>query len=179
MQLTNFIMNLNDLYKPPLTQAQQKHYSEYLMKYTDNQLDELWEATKETHCKISVPTIGELKKYSKDVTPLKVVNPAQLELEERNRLTEQDIFSTPLGKLSLEKGFSASYYIHCKEKGIPDQGDYTLMEFQRGQYAAETAYEECKQMAQEDGSLNVAPALLRFRETQLQRNKELEMKYGY
>lgn len=179
MQATDFILEIDDLYNPALRQAQHKSYLEFLFKFADAQLDELWEATKVSHCLARPPTIGELNKYSKEVTPLQVVNTEQAEWEQRARLKPDEIFATEIGQLSLKQGFSASYYIHCKEKGIPeDQGDNTLMEFQRGKYAAESAYDECKQMAKEGEALNIAPALLRLRRSQLERNRAWESKYS-
>jgi hypothetical protein len=139
-------MNLNDLYKPALKQEQQPFYSEFLAKLTDNQLDELWDITMESHMRMSPPTIGELKKYSKDVKPVKVVTDAMLEQEQIKNLTDEQIFQTPLGRLSLAQGWADSYRVYCKSRGIPLQGDDMLLEFQKGKHKAEEA---CKELVEE------------------------------
>lgn len=167
-------MNLNDLYKPALKQEQQPFYSEFLAKLTDNQLDELWDITMESHMRMSPPTIGELKKYSKDVRPVKVVTDAMLEQEEINNLTDEQIFQTPLGRLSLAQGWADSYRIYCKAKGIPSQGDDMLLEFQKGKHRAEEAYKRVLEEA--DPFSN---CLITLRKSMIAKNDMWRQEFNY
>ena len=59
-----------------------------------------------------------------------------------SNLTDEQIFQTPLGRLSLAQGWADSYRTYCKAKGIPSQGDDMLLEFQKGKHRAEQAYKE-------------------------------------
>lgn len=133
MQTNQLITNLSDLYKPALNVGQIQFYSKFLYKFTDNQLDELWDITMETHCRTSPPTIGELKKYANGVTKVKVV------VEKTELLTDEDIFSTRLGGFSLQQGWSHSYSVICQEEGIPPQDDETILEFQKAAHRASQA----------------------------------------
>jgi len=179
MRISDFIANMNDLYKPALNHGQMPFYSKFLEAYTDNQLEELWTATMEAHIATSQPSIGKLKEYSKTVTKVRVITIEEVEATERKNLTHEQIFSTYLGQLSLTQGFAASYYIHCKDKGVPEQNDMVLMQFQKGQHNAVVAQKECEAMLSHAGLLNAAPSLLNLRKSQIDRNQQLVEKYGY
>ena len=179
MRISDFIANMNDLYKPALNHGQMPFYSKFLEAYTDSQLEELWTATMEAHIATSQPSIGKLKEYSKTVTKVRVITIEEAEATRRKNLTHEQIFSTYIGKLSLTQGFSASYYIHCKDKGVPEQDDVVLMQFQKGQHNAVVAQRECEEMLSHAGLLNGAAGLLNFRQSQLERNQQLFEKYGY
>lgn len=172
MQSYQFIKNLNDLYKPPLNQGQQPFYGQFLGDYSDNQLDELWDIVMDGHCRTSPPTIGELKKFAKEVTPIKIVNSEQQEAIKS--LTEEDIFSTRLGRFSLKQGWASSYLITCQESGVPLQGDDVLLKFQQGKSDADTEafYLEGKEDL-------FARAWLRLRKSMNEKNKYWKDKYQH
>ena len=73
MEVRDFIANIKELYKPALNDGQVPFYAKFLDRYVEHQLDELWEATVETHVATSPPSIGKLKEYAKDVTKLRVI----------------------------------------------------------------------------------------------------------
>lgn len=131
MQTAQFIMNLCYLYKPELKKEQQVFYSDFLQSFTENQLDELWTTTMESHLLSSAPSIGRLKEYAKNITKVRVVSLADQKREAIKRLTDEQIFSSELGRLSLKQDWSDSYYAYCKESGIPEQGDKMLLWFQK------------------------------------------------
>ena len=170
MQSYQLIKNLKDLYRPPLTESQEGFYMEFLSSYTDNQLDELWQVTMESHTYASTPTIGKLKEYAKQVTKLVVINTAE---EARKRLTDEDIFATHLGQLSLKQGWADSYRIVCRETGIPEQGDDVLLKFQQGQQNARDAEREL-------GSMKglFAKTLWNMRRAMVEKNLELREKHA-
>jgi hypothetical protein len=142
MQAIELVRNLNQLYKPALNEKQEGFYLEFLMRYTEDQLDELWFAAMHTHTVSAPPTIGRLKEYAKQVTPVRIISHEEIERDAVKRLTNEEIFATSLGKLSLVQGWADSYRMECKETGIPEQGDETLIKFQRGQSDANNAARE-------------------------------------
>ena len=139
MEVRDFIANINDLYKPALNDGQMPFYSNFLAVYTDNQLEELWVCTMETHYATSAPSIGKLKEYAKTITKVRVVSQDDIEKDRIKKLTDEDIFSTELGRLSLAQGWADSYHVICKETGIPEQSDKIIIWFQRGKMDAENA----------------------------------------
>jgi len=139
MQSYQFIKNINDLYKPALNPAQQPFYADFLDKYTDNQLDELWSYAMNNHCRTSPPTIGELGKFAQNVTPTRNISPELQKKIEIQNLTEEDIFSTQLGRQALREGWACSYLVTCQEKGIISQTEEVATWFQKKSHAAEKA----------------------------------------
>lgn len=176
MQVAEFIMNINDLYKPPLNQGQQKFYNQFLNRFTGNQLDELWELTMEKHLNTSAPTIGRLKEYSKEVTPVRVVNSEEQKKLDLKNLTDEEIFSTELGRLSLKQGWGDSYRITCRERGIPqqDDDDKILLWFQKTQHNANMAVYDLR------GKNDVfSKALMNFKNSMDEKNEGLKQEYAH
>lgn len=136
MQVIELMGRIGELYGK-ISNSRNKYYMDFLQKFTDSQLDELWAETMHSHQKNTPPTIGELNRYSKCVTPVKVVN-------DDIRLSLDTIFNSELGQLSLEQGWSDSYRIYCQENGLPDQSDDTILMFQRSQEKAEVAMNSIK-----------------------------------
>ena len=167
-------MNLNDLYKPHLNHGQQTFYKQFLDRYTDMQIDELWDITVEGHCRTSPPTIGELKKFAREVTPIKIVNSEQQQQLDIKRLTEEVIFSTRLGKLSLKQGWAHSYLVTCRESGIPSQDDDVLLKFQQGQHDADMSVYNIQ-----NNKDVFSRTLVRFRNTMRQKNKEMKAEFAH
>jgi hypothetical protein len=174
MRIDQFLMNLNDLYKPCLKQEQQPFYSEFLFKFTENQLEELWGVVMESHMRMSPPTIGELKKFSKDIKLVKVVSDYDIKQQQIKQLTDEEIFNSEMGQLGLKEGWADTYRIYCKESGIPSY-DYGLhLEFQKGQEAAKSAYQEMKE------DIDVfSVALKGLRHSMLRKNKDWQEKYNH
>ena len=170
MQTAELISNINDLYKPPLNQGQQGFYRQFLHRYTVNQLDELWSLTMESHCRMSAPTIGELKKYGKDVTRVKVVRAAN----EKDKITDEEVFATKLGQQSLRQGWANSYLLACREDKIPPQTDETVLKFQLGQH---NAREAVRKLEEEDRT-PYTKAYLSFWRVMKERNEELRERFG-
>jgi len=85
MRITDFIANINDLYKPALNHGQMPFYSKFLAGYTDNQLDELWVSTMETHFATSAPSIGKLKEYAKTISKVRVVSQDDIEKKQNQK----------------------------------------------------------------------------------------------
>jgi hypothetical protein len=172
MQITEFIMNINDLYKPALNVNQIKFYSQFLSSFTDKQLDELWSVTMESHTTSSPPAIGRLKEYTKQISSPKVINAEDAQERANRFLKDAEIFNTDLGRLSLRQGWADSYRVHCREKGIPSQGDDVLLEFQRGQQDANDAA-----FAIRNNRDPFSKALISFREDMVSKNEALKWKY--
>lgn len=172
MQTAQFIMNLCDLYKPALKHEQQVFYSDFLQNFTENQLDELWTATMESHLLSSAPSIGRLKEYGKNITKVRVVSKEDQRKEAINRLTDEQIFSSELGRLSLKQDWADSYYAYCKESGIPEQSDKMLLWFQKTANIA-------KQAADTLDPKNMFDAvLLKLRVTRQKNNQYWEEKFA-
>jgi len=168
MHLTELITNIVDLYKPALNTAQIKFYAQFLSRYTDSQLDELWDLTTEKHLTNSPPSIGRLKEYAKDVTPLKVVH------KEADILGSEEIFSTRLGKLSLLQGWSGSYLEVCSRDKIPEQTDDVLLEFQKAQHKADSYANELR-----DSKSPFDMSLVSLWDGMIARNKKLQEEYQH
>ena len=104
--------------------------------------------------------------------------PLDVELAEteqaNHNLTEQEIFSTRLGKLSLKQGWANSYLLVCQRNGIPSQDDDVLLKFQQGQSDADTEafYLEGK----ED---EFSRTWLKLRKTMNEKNNYWKGKYGH
>lgn len=137
MEKFKFIMNLRELYKPALNDGQIPFYTDFLSQFSEEALDSLWNITIGDHCKNSPPSLGELTKYSKGIKH------SVTELYEFTKpdISEDEVFKTRLGRISLEQGWSNSYYLHCDEHGIPEQSDEMILKFQKDQQAAKTAHE--------------------------------------
>ena len=174
MQSYQFITNINDLYKPPLNAGQQRFYQQFLQGYTDNQLDELWEVAMESHLHASPPSIGKLKEYAKSITAVKIVSQEDIEDQERRNLTDEDIFSTRLGRLSLKQGWADSYRIICRRRGIPEQTDSEILIFQKAQHEADKSIADLK--VREDV---FSTALVKFRESMKSKNESLKNQYTH
>lgn len=166
MQLAELILNLNELYKPPLNASQQTFYRKFLDKFTENQLEELWEITMETHMRMSPPTIGELNKYAKGVTKVKVVSQEYIEMIQRRKLSDEEIFSTRIGKLSLAQGWANSYHDRCINKGIPEQTDKVILDFQQAQHRAELGHKDVK-----ENYYPFSRDMISLRETMIEKNQ--------
>lgn len=170
MHTRTLIANLRDLYKPTLNDAQVRFYAVFLERYTANQLGELWNIVVDNHLRTSPPSIGELKKYANDVSKLKIVNTK----DEKAELTEEEVFATELGKLSIAQGWSRSYLLHCRESDIPKQTDEVLMGFQKAKMDAESAAEGIK-----DNPDPISKALFSMWRTMIAKSKELEQKFKH
>lgn len=125
MRIFDFMRNINTLYKPAINQQQEAFYFDFLKRFSEPQLEELWTFIMQGHCRTSPPTIGEIKKYSNDVTPLKVISNGE------DRLTEEYILSTELGRLALTQGWASSYLVDCQRDGVPEQVDSIVYKYQK------------------------------------------------
>jgi hypothetical protein len=171
MQIAEFLVNINDLYRPQLTSAQQEFYRDFLKNFTDHQLGELWTKTAETHQHTSPPSIGKLKDYSAGVSKLKVVSDQQNQGLER--LTELEILNTPLGRLALKEGWADSYIRSCKANGIPDQGFNKHLEYQTLKHKAEEAFKTLNP----DSILD--KPLINLYNSMRKKNEDLKNKYAH
>lgn len=170
MLTIELIQNINTLFKPKLMMQQERFYLEFLSRYTNNQLEELWNVTIESHLRTSPPTIGELKKYAKDLAPLIIINHEDIQ----KKLTDEEIFSTDLGRLSLQQGWARTYLMRCREKGIPDQSDKTLLAFQVMYQGGSDAALSIK-----DDTHSGSQSLMRLWQTMIQANLDLKEKYRH
>ena len=167
MYTSELIANIQSLYKPKLNDDQIDFYMEYLEKFTFDQKKELWTLITENHCRMSPPTIGELQKYSVDVTPVKVVS------NQFERPSLETIFNSELGQISLNQGWSDSYRIYCEENGLPDQKDDDfILRMQRSQENATIAINSIK-----DSCNPYDKILLDMWNTRNKKNKMQKQKY--
>lgn len=168
MQAFELTRNLNNLYKPGLNQKQEDFYLEFLNKFSPKQMDELWSITMQSHCRTSPPTIGELKKYSADVSKVRVLFKAE------ETLTDEQIFSSNLGKLSLKQGWGSSYLAECKKHGIGPQTDSEILRFQKAAHEAENLV---KSLSGKKDHFSLA--LIKLRDSMRKNNQRLKEKFNY
>jgi len=165
MYYYEFVNNLNQLYKPSLTGDQMPFYNTFLQGYSERFLDILWESTMQMHLKTSVPSIGELNKYSAGIT-IASERPVPQKM-----LTDEEILDTQLGRLSLRQGWASSYVFYCQERGIPSQDDDMLLYFQKAQDDAKRGFET---LSESDGWDR---PLIKLYNSMREKNAEYQAKY--
>ena len=169
MYYYEFVNNLNQLYKPSLTDGQIPFYNTFLQGYSERFLDILWENTMRMHQKTALPAIGELTKYCVGIT-IASERPVPKKV-----LTDEEILDTKLGRLSVKQGWTDSYLVHCRDFCIPEQTDEVLLSFQLAQHNAKIGYES---LSEKDGGA-FDKCLMNLYEDMRRKNSMLQEQYSY